>query len=155
MDLICNKKAFNYYCEPWNGRIRCTTCKKEFRYHTSLLQHKYIHHKLMYNCPWCERGFYFLSQLRILHNIHLKLCKYKCDFKNYKKKLTWPHDLSRYKKLILTKVTNVKHEFKCKEKWLVVEHSKGHGPHRYTCGNCDQSFKNRQKFKHYKICNNN
>ena len=34
-------KALNYHCEQSHEGIRCITFKKEFKYHTSLLQHKY------------------------------------------------------------------------------------------------------------------
>ena len=31
--------------------------------------------------------------------------------------------------------------FRRKEKWLAVEHTKSHGPNRYSCENHDQLFK--------------
>ena len=101
---VIMKKALNYHCEQSHDRIRCNTCKKEFKYHTSLLQHKYVHCRPIYNCPQCERRFSFLSQPRIHHNIHLKNHKYKCQFKNCRKKFTRPYDLSQQKQLILTKL---------------------------------------------------
>ena len=48
---VIMQKALNCHCEQSHEGIRCNICKKEFRYYTSLLQHKYIHCKSIYNCP--------------------------------------------------------------------------------------------------------
>ena len=94
------KKELNRHCAQSHQEISCNVCRKKFRYHSSLIQHQihHIHQKPMYKFSQCERGFYFLHQMRVHHSIHLKHHKYKCDLKNCRKKLTWPYNLSQHKK---------------------------------------------------------
>ena len=143
------KKELNSHCAQSHQGISCNDCRKKFRYHSSLIQHKYIHWKQIYKYLQYERGFYFLSQMRVHCNIHLKCHKYKWFYKLQEKiyLAIW---------YILTQKIHSDKSYKCamcgfrrKEKCQVMEYTKSHDRNRYSCKNCDQSFKyQQQKIRH-------